>query len=59
MKDDGDHYSFTTNGNKCPGNATVEKGGNFLIRMCLPNDANAVKKTADILSAIEGVPKER
>ncbi|MEP4076327.1 DUF1254 domain-containing protein [Haloferula sp.] len=59
MKDEGDHYSFTTNGKKGPGNATVEKGGNFLIRMYLPKDVDAVKKTADIISAIEGVPTEQ
>jgi hypothetical protein len=50
-----DTFSFTTNCKKGPGNATVESGGNFLIRMYLPNDPAAVKKTADAISRIEGV----
>jgi len=49
MKDDGDTFSFTSNCEKGSGNATVEKGGNLLVRMYLPVDAWAVKKTAAVM----------
>ena len=53
-----DSFSFTTNCKKGPGNATVEKGGNFLIRMYLPIDAWKVKKVADSMYDIKGVSAE-
>ena len=56
MKDNGDTFSFTTNCKKGAGNATVEKGGNFLIRMYLPIDAWKVKKIADKMFSPKGVP---
>ena len=56
MKDNGDTLSFTTNCEKGAGNATVEKGGNFLIRMYLPIDAWNVKETADSMYSVKGVP---
>ena len=52
-----DTFSFTTNCVKGPGNATVESGGNFLVRMYLPNDPSAVKKTADVIRSMKGVGK--
>jgi len=55
MKDNGNTFSFTTNCQKGPGNATVQKGGNFVIRMYLPVDAWKVKKTADEMSTVKGV----
>jgi hypothetical protein len=55
MKDNGDTFSFTTNCQKGKGNATVEKGGNLLIRMYLPIDAWEVKKTADKMFKVKGV----
>jgi hypothetical protein len=55
MKDNGDTFSFTTNCKKGAGNATVEKGGNLLIRMYLPIDAWDVKKTADSMYKVKGV----
>lgn len=55
MTDSGDTFSFTTNCKKGTGNATVEKGGNLLIRMYLPIDAWEVKKTADSMYKVKGV----
>lgn len=55
MKDNGNSFSFTTNCKKSAGNATVEKGGNFLIRMYLPIDAWKVKETADSMYKIKGI----
>ncbi|ARN75984.1 DUF1254 domain-containing protein [Oceanicoccus sagamiensis] len=54
MKDEGDSLSFTTNCEKGPGNASVEKGGNLLIRMYLPVDAAEVKKSADAMYSVKG-----
>lgn len=56
MKDNGDTLSFTTNCEKGAGNATVEKGGNFLVRMYLPIDAWRVKETADSMYSVKGTP---
>ena len=55
MKDNGDTLSFTTNCRSGDGNATVEKGGNLLIRMYLPIDAWDVKKVADSMYLVKGV----
>lgn len=55
MKDNGDTLSFTTNCKVGAGNATVEKGGNFLVRMYLPVDAWDVKKVADSMYSVAGV----
>jgi hypothetical protein len=57
MEKSKDTFSFTTNCVKGPGNATVESGGNFLVRMYLPNDPSAVKKTADVIRSMKGVVK--
>ena len=54
-----DTLSFTTNCLKGPSNATVENGGNFLVRMYLPKDPAAVKKTAQMISLIKGVDKKQ
>ncbi|SET67160.1 DUF1254 domain-containing protein [Thalassotalea agarivorans] len=54
MKDEGDSFSFTTNCAQGPNNATVEKGGNILIRMYLPVDALEVKKVADTMYSVKG-----
>jgi len=55
MTDKGNSLSFTTNCKKGAGNATVEKGGNLLLRMYLPIDAWEVKKTADAMYSVKGV----
>ena len=55
MTDNGDTFSFTTNCEKSAGNATVEIGGNILIRMYMPIDAWKVKETADSMYGIKGV----
>lgn len=54
MKDNGDTLSFTTNCKVGASNATVENGGNLLIRMYLPIDAAAVKKVADSMYLVKG-----
>jgi hypothetical protein len=54
MKDNGDTVSFTTNCKVGTGNATVEKGGNLLIRMYLPVDAWDVKKVVDSMYSVKG-----
>jgi hypothetical protein len=56
MKDNGDTLSFTTNCEKGAGNATVVKGGNFLVRMYLPSDPWKVKETADSMYSVKGAP---
>jgi len=56
MKDNGSSLSFTTNCKPGANNATVEKGGNFLIRMYLPVDAWKVKAVADSMYKIKGTP---
>ncbi|PSU36346.1 hypothetical protein [Photobacterium lutimaris] len=55
MKDNGNSFTFTTNCQVGTGNATVEKGGNFLIRMYLPIDAWEVKSQADKMYHVVGV----
>lgn len=55
MQDNGDSFSFTTNCAQGKGNATVEKGGNFLIRMYLPTDAWLVKEQADNMYSVKGI----
>ena len=59
MTDKGGTFSFTTNCKKGTGNATVEKGGNMLIRMYLPVDAWGVKKTADAMYKVKGVSMQK
>ncbi|CAH6840134.1 conserved exported hypothetical protein [Vibrio chagasii] len=54
MKDNGNSFSFTTNCKKGLGNATVEQGGNFLVRMYLPIDAELVKEQADNMYKVKG-----
>ncbi|MGF1756043.1 DUF1254 domain-containing protein [Vibrio makurazakiensis] len=54
MTDNGNSLSFTTNCKVGSGNATVESGGNFLIRMYLPTDAELVKSQADIMYQVKG-----
>lgn len=54
MKDEGESFSFTTNCAPGPNNASVEKGGNLLIRMYLPVDAWEVKKVADAMYSVKG-----
>ena len=55
MIEKGNTLSFTTNCAKSVNNATVDNGGNFVIRMYLPIDAWDVKKTADIIAGVRGV----
>jgi hypothetical protein len=55
MKDNGDSFTFTTNCEKHAGNATVAKGGNFVVRMYLPADPLKVKETATEMAGIKGV----
>jgi hypothetical protein len=55
MKDNGDTVSFTTNCKVGKGNATVEKGGNLLVRMYLPVDAWDVKKVSDSMYSVKGI----
>lgn len=54
MKDNGNSFSFTTNCQLGVGNATVEQGGNFLVRMYLPIDAELVKEQADNMYTVKG-----
>ncbi|WP_394126589.1 hypothetical protein [Vibrio hepatarius] len=54
MKDNGNSFSFTTNCELGTGNATVEKSGNFLVRMYLPLDAALVKEQADNMYKVTG-----
>ncbi len=54
MKDNGNSFSFTTNCQLGKGNATVEQGGNFLVRMYLPIDAELVKEQADNMYTVKG-----
>jgi hypothetical protein len=59
MKDNGGTVSFTTNCKVGEGNATVEKGGNLLVRMYLPVDALDVKKVADSMYSVKGIPSKK
>ncbi|GMQ48584.1 hypothetical protein [Vibrio sp. 10N] len=57
MIDEGDTFSFTTNCDSSASNATVEAGGNLLIRMYLPIDAWEVKAQADEMYSLKGITK--